>query len=142
MRLAADFDNLNDLRADLEAVEDGLGRALGKGIEDDAEPLLAETKSLTPLGPGPRVGADEKSSDALPHIRDMISVDARGGTVAIIATHPGAVVHEWGGTIAPNGAAITFKETGMARRAAVTQLPAVERNIALRIDRLMRQYDL
>jgi len=142
MKLAANFQNLTDLRADLEAVEAGLGRALADAIEDDAQPLLAETKSLVPLGPGPRPGADPTSSDALPHIRDMISVDVRGGTVAIVAAHPGAIVHEWGGTIAPKGTAIHIDRAAMARRAAVAQLPAVEHNIAERVDRLMKQYDL
>ena len=72
----------------------------------------------------------------------MLSVDVRGGTVAVVATHPGAIVHELGGTISPHGSPITIDRAAMARRAAVAELPAVEHNVAQRVDRLMRQYDL
>jgi hypothetical protein len=132
MRISADFPNLTETRASLDAIADGLSRALSEGIRQDAQPLLVATKALTPYGPGPRGGKDD-----LPHIRDTIDVSVSGGTIAIIASHPGAIVHEWGGTIKPRGVAIKFKEAAMARRAAVQQLPAIERNIDARIDRLL-----
>ena len=51
--------------------------------------------------------------------------------------HPGAIVHEFGGTIRPKGVLIEFKEQAMARRAAVQHLPEIERAIESRIDRLL-----
>jgi hypothetical protein len=140
MRLAANFENLTELRADLDAIGDGLNQALTAGLAQDAQALLAETKAGTPYGPGPRAGA--KGDDALPHIRDMLNVDVRGGTIAIIATHPGAIVHEYGGTISPHGTPITIARAAMARKAAVRELPAMEQNIQDRIDQLAREHGL
>ena len=60
-RIAADFENLTEVRQSLDAVADGLGRALTEGIIQDAQPLLATTKALTPYGPGPYIGADPDS---------------------------------------------------------------------------------
>ena len=137
MRVAADFENLTDIRAQLEAIADGLGRALAEGIAQDAQPLLATTKALTPFGEGPRATADPDSDAALPHIRDMLAVTVSGGSIALIAHHPGAVVHEWGGTIKPRGTAIHFKEAAMARRATVQHLPEIERAVDERIGRLL-----
>jgi hypothetical protein len=137
MRLAADFEDLNEVRASLDAVADGLGRALAEGIAQDAQPLLETTKALTPYGPGPYPGADEDSDSALPHIRDMLAVTVQGGTISLIASHPGAVVHEFGGTIAPKGVGITFKPQAMARRAAVQHLPEIERAVEARIARML-----
>lgn len=142
MRLAANFENLTDLRADLDAVADGLSRALSAGLVQDAQALLAETKAGTPYGPGPRPGAKAGSDDALPHIRDMLNVDVRGGTIAIVATHPGAIVHEYGGTISPHGTPITIAQAGMARKAAVRELPHLEQTIRERIDQLAQEHGL
>ena len=108
-----------------------------EGIIQDAQPLLATTKALTPYGPGPYVGADPDSDSALAHIRDMLAVHVAGGTISLVASHPGAVVHEFGGTIRPRGVPITFKEQAMARRAAVQHLPEIERAVDARIARLL-----
>jgi hypothetical protein len=70
-------------------------------------------------------------------MRDMMAVTTAGGTITLIAHHPGAIVHEWGGTIHPRGVPIKFKEAAMARRAAVQHLPEIERAIDARIDRLL-----
>jgi hypothetical protein len=137
MRLAADFPDLLETRRALEAAADGLGRALNEELAKDAQPLLVTTRALTALGPGPYPGADPDSDNALPHIRDMYSVVVAGGTISLIAHHPGAVVHEWGGTIRPRGVPITFKAEAMARRAAVKELPEIERAIDERISRLL-----
>jgi len=137
MRLAASFENINEVRASLEAAADGLGRALAEGITQDAQPLLATTKALTPWGPGPRAGADPDSSDALDHIRNMMAVTVQGGTIAVIAHHPGAKVWEWGGTIQPHGVPIHFRTQAMARRAGVQELPRIERAVEARIARLI-----
>jgi hypothetical protein len=72
----------------------------------------------------------------------MLNVDVRGGTIAIIATHPGAIVHEYGGTISPHGTPITIARAAMARKAAVRELPAMEQNIQDRIDQLAREHGL
>lgn len=139
-RLSADFENLTELRHDLDAIEDGLGRALADGITDDAQGLLGEVRRLTPLGPGPRPGANPDSDDALPHIRDLLSVRVLGGTLAVMSEHPGAVVHEFGGTISPHGAPIRFREEAMARRAAVAELPGIERAVEDRIAQLIARH--
>lgn len=136
MKLAAGFDNLSDTRASLDAISDGLGRALAEGITQDAQSLLATTKALTPYGPGPYPGADPDSGGALPHVRDMLSVVVAGGTIALVSQHPAGAVLEYGGTIKPRGVAITFKAHAMARRAAVAQLPEIERAVEQRIERM------
>jgi hypothetical protein len=137
MRLSASFENITEVREYLNSIADGLDRALLEGLIQDAQPLLATTKALTPYGPGPRPTADPDSDGALPHIRDMLAVTVSGGSIALIAHHPGAVVHEWGGTIRPRGAPIKFKEQAMARRAAVQQLPEIERAVDDRISQLI-----
>lgn len=137
MRLAASFEGLTEVRALLESAADGLGRALAEGIAQDAQPLLATTKALTPLGPGARATADPDSDDALTHMREMLAVTVHGGTITLIAEHPGLVVHEYGGTIRPRGVPIKFKTQAMARRAAVIQLPEIERNVDARIARML-----
>lgn len=140
MKLSADWENIAELRRDLEAVADGLGRVLAEGITADAQPLLTETRALTPLGEGPRPTADPDSDDSLPHIRDTLDVQVRGGTLALISTHPGAIVHEFGGTIRPHGAAIQIQRSAMARRALVSQLPQIEESVGARIDQLLAQH--
>jgi hypothetical protein len=136
-KIHAGFPNLNEAVADLEAIRLGLGVALRDGIEEDAQPLLNEAKALTPRGPGPRAGADPESDDALPHIADSLEVRVRGGTLSLYATHPGAIVHEWGGTIAPNGAPIQIGRAQMAHRALELALPGVEQAVSDRVDRLI-----
>lgn len=138
MRLRAGFDNLTEVRRSLDAVADGLSRALAEGIAQDAQPLLVTTKALTPYGPGPYPGADPDSGGALPHVRDMLAVVVNGGTISLIAHHPAAVVLEYGGTIRPRGAPIEFKPQAMARRAAVQQLPAIEQAVEARIAALLQ----
>lgn len=137
LRLAADFPNLTEVRESLDAIADGLSRALAEGLAQDAAPLLATTKALTPYGPGVRAGADAESDDALGHVRDMLAITVQGGTISIVAAHPAARVLEWGGTIAPRGTPITFTAQAMARRAAVQQLPQIERTVEDRIARLL-----
>lgn len=137
MKLAAGFENVNELRKDLDAIADGLGLALAKSITEAAEPLATKTRAFTPVGEGPRLNARAGSDDALPHIRDTIGVTTAGGSIALYSTHPGAVVHEWGGTVAPSGVAIHIKPAAMSRKAAVAELPRIEEDVQDRIDRLI-----
>jgi hypothetical protein len=139
LRLTAGWEDIRELTTDLENVKDGLGRALADGIASDALPLLQETRALTPYGPGPRASAFE-TDDALPHIRDTLGVSVEGGAVALYAQHPGARVLEWGGTIAPHGQPIKFREHAMARTAAEHQLPVMEERVNRRIDSLLQQH--
>ena len=135
--IRGNFENIAEVRRYLASVDVGLSRALAEGIESDAQPLLAETKALTPYGPGPRLNSPPTSDNALPHIRETLAVLVRGGTILLRSSHPGAVVHEWGGTIRPNGSAITIHEAGMARRAGLIELPRLEQAVQGRIDRLI-----
>lgn len=139
-RLAGDFRNLREAIDDVEAVADGLGKALAEGIAQDAQPLLATAKELTPLTSiqRPIVKAPAGSNDAtLDHVREMLEVAVLGGAIVIIAGHPGAKVHEWGGTIQPRGIPIKFTERAMTRRAAVRHLPEIERAVEARIEALI-----
>jgi hypothetical protein len=135
--IRGNFENIAEVRRYLASVDKGLSRAVAEGIESDAQPLLAETKALTPYGPGPSLHSPPTSDNSLPHIRETLSVLVRGGTILLRSSHPGAVVHEWGGTIRPHGSPITIHEAGMARRAALIELPALETAVQSRIDRLI-----
>jgi hypothetical protein len=135
MRLPARFPNLLEVRRDLDAIADGLSAALAEGITQDAQPLLASTRALTPYGPGP---TSEK--DDLPHIRDAWGVSVQGGGIVLYSRHPGARVLEYGGTIRPRGVAITFRPEAMARRAAVRALPEIERNVEHRLAELAERH--
>lgn len=136
MRIPADFPNLLEVRRDLDAIADGLSAALAEGIASDAQPLLRTTRDLTPYGRGPTSAKDD-----LPHIRDAWGVSVQGGAIVLYSTHPGARVLEYGGTIAPRGVPITFKPEAMARRAAVTVLPAIEAAVETRLDELAQRHN-
>lgn len=110
-----------ELRADLESLAIGAGRAVG-GVQRRAGELVAPTvRALTPLGPGPRPNA-VNANDRLPHIRNTIVATPRG----VIARHPAALVHEYGGTISPNGGLISIRASHMGRRAGERKAGAVE----------------
>jgi hypothetical protein len=114
----------------------GAPRAVRDALDAVQPVLLAQARALTPVGPGPRPGADPDSDDALPHIRDTLDVRSAGGTVQVISRHPGAPVHEFGGTIKPSGHPIRITRSFMANRAAQIVLPLVEDLIAGQIDDL------
>lgn len=132
-----------DLRDDLESVQIGLGREVGRILREASAGVVPAARVLTPFDPAHRT--DRR--DGLPHIRDTI---AQGGTSAlqttVVSTHPAAAVFEWNdGTrpaIAPRGVPITIPAAQMAHRAAEQQLPAIERKVADGLDRLIRDAGL
>jgi hypothetical protein len=127
------------LQQDLESVQVGLGRQVGDMMLAASVPVVRAARGLTPFDPLHR--ADRK--DHLGHIRDSLSLIKRGPqTAAVVSSHPGAVVHEYGGQIAPRGTPITIKSALMAHRAADQQQAAIERYVATGVDRLMRQHGL
>lgn len=134
-----DVPQLGELRADLEAVELGLGAELGKVIKEAAAPMVTETMANAPYDPDHLLNR----KDGLPHIRDSISSRfSVSGAVEIVSRHPGAVVHEFGGVIAPSGHEITIHESAMARRAGEDQAEELERRAASGIDELLRSRNL
>jgi hypothetical protein len=134
--IRASFQNLNEVRRQLNAIEIGLPKELTSELEESSRYLVGLTRLLTPVGPGPGPWLGH-SDDDLPHMRDMFEVQARGGTIALITTHPGGLVHEWGGTIQPAGQPITIKRSQMGHRALKTELPRLEAAVIERIDALI-----
>jgi hypothetical protein len=116
------------LRQDLEALQIGLGRELTALKRSAAETLARSTRANTPLGPGP-----QSPHDALPHIRDTITARAAG----VVSTHPAALVHEFGGTIAPRGVPIRIPRREMAARALRENATQIERDLAAAVERLI-----
>ena len=125
-----------DLRADLEAVRLGLGRELTRTLKDAAGLATQATKPLTPFDPLHRV----TRPDGLPHIRDSVFAIALGSGAAVASRHPGAVVHEYGGTIAPRGKPIQIARSEMAHTAGEAQLPAINDLLERRINALIAQH--
>lgn len=126
----------SELRRDLEALSIGLGRELTRTVKDAVGLVLPPARVLAPYDP--EHAANRK--DGLPHIRDSMYALALGNSAAIAARHPGTIVHQWGGTIAPRGHAITIKRSGLARDAAKAQLPAINALLERRIDALVHKY--
>ena len=136
-RIAAGFENLTEVRQSLDAVADGLSRALTEGIIQDAQPLLATTKALTPYGPGPYVGADPDRDSAW---RTSGTCSPSKSPAARSASSPRTRARSCTSSAAPSNPAvspITFREQAMARRAAVQHLPEIERAVDARIARLI-----
>lgn len=128
--------NVNELRRDLEAVSIGLGRELTRTLREAAGLAAEAAKPLTPYDPL----HNEKRKDGLPHIRDSLFAVALGSGSAVASRHPGAVVHEYGGTIAPKGEPIQIKRSEMAHRAGEAQLPAIAALLERRISALVAQH--
>lgn len=129
--------NVNELRADLDAVRIGLGRELSQVLKEGAGLAATAAQPLTPYD----VLHDDTRKDGLGHIRDSLYAIALGGSVAAVASrHPGAVVHEYGGTIAPKGEPIQIKRREMAHTAGHAELGAIEDLLERRISALIRQH--
>ena len=126
----------NALAADFEAVRVGLSRELKLVMRDGAELASDAAKPLTPFDPLHRV----TRPDGLPHIRDSLFAVALGSGAAVASRHPGAVVHEYGGTIAPRGQPIQIKQSVMAHTAGEAQLPAINDLLERRINALIAQH--
>lgn len=135
--IRAAWAGLADTQRDLDAVEHGIGRLVPAAVAAAAEPIVARARALTPVGPGPR-----GPGDALPHIAATLYAQPRGSGAAIVSTHPGGPVLEYGGTIAPRGTPITIKSQAMAHRAADATLAAVDRDLEQRLNALLREHGL
>lgn len=135
LRLRTDFDRLKDLQADLEAVQIGLGRQVASAKSEASGIIAGRARRLTPVGPGPIAGA-KHPDDRLPHIRDTIRGTARG----VVTTHPGGLVHEWGGTIRPRGAPIQIRRSAMTQKGAAREQARVERLLDRRVDELLDRH--
>lgn len=132
-----------DLRADLESVQVGLGRQVGKLLQQAADPIARQARNLAPYDPQHRTNR----KDRLGHLRDSITVGGASAAAAtVVSTHPAAAVFEWNDgvrpSIAPRGVPLTLDAVQMAHKAADQQLAAVERTVADGIDRLIASHGL
>ncbi len=134
--LRTSVQNAKEIVADLEAVKLGLGRELTRTVKDAVSLVLPPARALAPYDPLHSAGR----RDGLPHIRDSMYALSLGTSAAIAARHPGTIVHQWGGTIAPRGHAIKIAASGLARQAAKDQLPAINALLEQRIDDLVQQH--
>ena len=133
--------DLRDLRADLEAVELGLGRALNRALVEAAEPIAATAKRLAPFDAthrGWRWNHQARGYEDPGHLRDSIS--ARGATIGTV--HPAGLVHEFGGSIAPRGEPFRVPRSAYALTAGETEAGQVERKAMSAVDQLLRRHDL
>ena len=133
--------DLRDLRADLEAVELGLGRALNRALVEAAEPIAATAKRLAPFDAthrGWRWNHEARGYKDPGHLRD--SITSRGTTIG--STHPAAPVHEFGGDIAPRGEPFRIPRSAYALTAGETEAGQVERKANSAIDQLLRRNNL
>jgi hypothetical protein len=133
LRLGVSGADIRDVERALEEIEEGLGRELTRFFEVGASEIAADTREFTPYDPAHRW--DRK--DHLPHIRDTIAGVASGTSGSVISTHPGAIVHEWGGTISPRGVPITIRQAAMAHRAAARDFPQLRERLVAALDELI-----
>jgi hypothetical protein len=120
-----------DLRADLESIQLGLGKEVGRLLQRAIEPLVQPARALAPYDPAHRANRP----DGLGHIRDSITVGGKSAKSAtLISTHPAAAVFEWNDgvtpAIAPRGVPLTIKAVQMAHKAAEARLAQVEKTVA------------
>lgn len=133
--------DMRELRADLESVELGLGRALNEAALLAAEPILAEAKRLAPFDAEHR-GWKGAQADDPGHIRDSLHVRPAPYGAALYTTHPGAPVHEFGGTIAPNGHPFRITQKLFAQTAGETQAGQAAERADEALERLLREHNL
>lgn len=122
-----------ELRADLEAIEIGLSRELSRALKQGAGLIVEGAHPLTPYD----TLHDESRKDELGHIRDSLYAIALGSGSAVASRHPGAVVHEYGGEIAPNGTPFQIKRSEMAHTAGDAALDAITAVLEQRINALL-----
>lgn len=125
-----------ELARDLEAVSIGSSRELRQVIKAGAGLIVEGAEPLTPYD----VLHDESRKDELPHIRDSLYAIVLGSGAAVASRHPGAAVHEYGGTIAPNGTPFQIKRSEMAHTAATSSADAIVALLERRISALIRQH--
>ncbi len=134
--LRAGISGAAELRADLEAVAVGTGRELTRALKEGAGVVVDGAQPLTPYD----ALHDATRRDGLPHIRDSLYAIALGSGSAVASRHPGAVVHEYGGMIAPAGAPIEIKRSEMAHTAGAAALDTIVALLERRISTLIRQH--
>jgi anthranilate/para-aminobenzoate synthase component II len=117
-----------EFRADLEALQIGLGRKVTELRRQAAEELARTAAQFVPLGPGP-----QSPRDNLPHIRDTIKGRAQG----VVAFHPAGLVTEFGGTIKPRGAAVRIPARHQAAKALQVEFARVEELLSTAMDELI-----
>jgi hypothetical protein len=136
--LKASFQNVQDVRADLESVQLGLGRELSAVIREAGQPLAQRAAALTPRGPGPR-----SPRDNLPHVAETIIASPIATGVQVVSTHPAAGWLNFGGTIRPHrNQPIRIPGHGMGEKAGEQLIGRVEQRLSERIDALLRTHGL
>jgi hypothetical protein len=127
--------DIGTLVQDLDSVELGLGREVGKVLERGADIVARRTGELMPRGPGPQGGKDN-----LPHIADTVAGFANQLTATIAGTHPAVQVLNFGGTIAPRGHEIHFPHKHYAQQAADEVMPRLEQQVEDDVNELAARY--
>ncbi len=135
--VTAGFQDVGDVRRDLESVRLGLGRELTALLRSSGDSVARKTGTLTPRGPGP-----QSVKDNLPHIGSTMVAVATTTGVAVATTHPGGAVLNFGGTISPRGVPITFERHLMAQKAGEAELPGLERDVTRRVNDLLAAHGL
>lgn len=136
-QITAKWDGLAEIRKDLESVQLGLGRSLNAIIREIGGPVAREASANTPTGPGLR-----PPSDVVPHMAGTIKAATISNGIAIVSSHPGAGVLEYGGTIAPRGTPFTIESRAMAHKAGEAELPRIESEVTQRINALLAAHGL
>lgn len=144
LRVHASVD-LRGLQQDLESVQLGLGREVGKAVKEAARGVERVIPRFTPFDPKHRSLRRDKDGSVIsvPHLRDSFDTRTAGATTAVITSdHPAAGVVEFGGTIRPKGTPIRIREYRMAGKAVDAQAAQFERDLTARIDALLRHHNL
>lgn len=138
VRVGASVD-LRGLVEDLHSVDLGLGREVSLAVVAAAETVAVAVPQFTPFDPDHR----ETRADRLPHLRETFTARRAGETVASIGSdHPGAPVHEFGGSIRPKGTRIYIKQSAMALKAGELKAAEFEVLVAARVEQLLARHGL
>lgn len=144
LRVHASVD-LRGLQQDLESVQLGLGREVGKAVKEAGGHVVRAIPRYTPFDPKHRSlrRSGDGSVVSVGHVRDSFDARSAGATtVAITSDHPAAPVIEFGGTIRPKGSPIRIREFRMVGKAGQAEAAAFERDLESRIDALLRHHNL
>jgi hypothetical protein len=119
-------EDLKELRADLEAVEIGLGREVAAMKREAAGLVSGRAARFSQTTPGRITG--ELAGSLKP----------RGATV--VTTVPQGPVHEFGGTIAPRGTPFRIARSAFTAKAGERERARIERRLAQRVDGLLERH--
>lgn len=112
--LALGVDGLDDLIKALRAADRDVPKAVRKGFKAAVGPTVTQARALAPRRTG-RLAASIKAGTS-------------GARISIYSTHPGAGVHEYGGTIRPAGGDIRIRRSEMVGKAVErTQVSGLRR---------------